>query len=91
MQAAGVPAGAVQHTGDIIDGDPQMAVRGFYQRFADGSVVEGVPFQLSETPQNIDPRLHDLGEDTTYVLSDILGMDGSAVARLFEIGAVGGT
>ncbi len=91
LQAAGVPAGAVQHVGDIIDRDPQMAVRGFYQRFADGSVVEGVPFQLSETPQAIDPRLHDLGEDTTYVLSGILDMDEPAVARLFEIGAVGGT
>ncbi len=91
LQAVGVPAGPVQHAGDIIDRDPQMAVRGFYQRFPDGSVVEGVPFQLSETLQNIDPRLHDLGEDTTYVLSDILGMDGAEVARLFEIGAVGGT
>ena len=90
LQAAGVSAGAAQHTGDIIDRDPQMAVRGFYQRFADGSVVEGVPFQLSETPQNIDPRLHDLGEDTTYVLSDILGMGEPAVARLFKMGAVGG-
>ena len=91
LQAAGVPAGAVQHAGDIIDHDPQMAARGLYQRFADGSVVEGVPFQLSGTPQNIDPRLHDLGGDTTYVLSDTLGMDGAEVARLFEIGAVGGT
>ena len=50
-----------------------------------------MPFQLSGTPQDIDPRLHDLGEDTTYVLSDTLGMDGAEVARLFEIGAVGGT
>ncbi len=103
LQDAGVPAGAVLNAGAVIDHDPQMAARGFYRRFpgspeASGSeldaaspvVVEAAPFLLSDAPQHIDPRLHDLGEDTTYVLSDILGMDAGEVARMFESGAVGG-
>ena len=96
LQAAGVAAGAVLNAGELIDRDPQMAARGFYRRFPETevggaeSIVEAAPFLLSDAPQRIDPRLHELGEDTGYVLSEILCMDAAEVARLFEIGAVGG-
>ena len=30
LQAAGVPAGKVQHAGDLAESDPQLAARGFW-------------------------------------------------------------
>ncbi len=91
LQAVGVRAGAVMNIGEIIDHDPQIAHRGFYHRFGDDGTVEGVPFQLTDAIQALDPRVHELGEDTSAVLSEVVGLGNEAIARLFENGAVGGT
>ena len=91
LQAKGVRAGAVMNIGDIIDHDPQIAHRGFYQHFRDRGTVEGVPFQLTDALQVIDPRVHELGEDTSAVLSEVLDLDAQSIASLFKNGIVGGT
>jgi crotonobetainyl-CoA:carnitine CoA-transferase CaiB-like acyl-CoA transferase len=90
LQAVGVRAGAVMNIGEIIDHDPQIAHRGFYHRFGDNEAVEGVPFQLTDAIQALDPRVHELGEDTSAVLSEVVGLGNEAIARLFKNGAVGG-
>ena len=90
LQAAGVAASAVQHAGEIIDSDPQMAHRGFYRRFPNGGVVESAPFILSDAePHFPAPSAPEFGEGTRYVLSEILGLDDATVARMFEVGAAG--
>ena len=90
LQAAGVAASAVQHAGEIIDSDPQMAHRGFYRRFPNGGVVESAPFILSDAePHFPAPSAPEYGEGTRYVLSEIIGLDDATVARLFEAGAAG--
>ena len=90
LQAAGVAASAVQHAGEIIDSDPQMAHRGFYRRFPNGGVVESAPFILSDTePHFPAASAPEYGEGTRYVLSEILGLDDATVARMFDAGAAG--
>ena len=90
LQAVGVAASAVQHAGQLIDDDPQMASRNFYRRFPDGGVVESAPFILSDAePRFPSASAPDYGEGTRYVLSHVLGLDDAEVARLFDIGAAG--
>ena len=90
LQAVGVAASAVQHAGQLIDDDPQMASRGFYRRFPGGGVVESAPFILSDAePYFPSASAPDYGEGTRYVLSHVLGLDDAEVARLFDIGAAG--
>ena len=90
LQAAGVAASAVQHAGEIIDSDPQMAHRGFYRRFPNGGVVESAPFILSDAePHFPAASAPEFGEGTRYVLSEILGLNDATVARMFEAGAAG--
>ena len=90
LQAVGVAASAVLHAGQLIDDDPQMASRGFYRRFADGGVVESVPFILSGAePHFPSASAPEYGEGTRYVLSEVLGLDDPTVAQMFDIGAAG--
>ena len=90
LQAVGVAASAVQHAGQVIDDDPQMASRNFYRRFPDGGVVESAPFILSDAePHFPTASAPEYGEGTRYVLSHVLGLDDAEVARLFDIGAAG--
>ena len=90
LQAVGVAASAVQHAGQLIDDDPQMASRNFYRRFPGGGVVESAPFILSDAePYFPSASAPDYGEGTRYVLSHVLGLDDTEVARLFDIGAAG--
>ena len=83
-------ASAVLHAGQLIDDDPQMASRDFYRRFADGGVVESVPFILSGAePHFPSASAPDYGEGTRYVLSEIIGLDDATVTQMFESGAAG--
>ena len=90
LQAVGVAASAVQHAGQLIDDDPQMASRGFYRRFPDGGVVESAPFIMSDAePHFPSASAPEYGEGTRYILSNVLGLDDANVAHLFDIGAAG--
>ncbi len=90
LQAAGIAASPVLHAGQLIDDDPQVASRGFYRRFPDGGVVESAPFILSDAePYFPSASAPDYGEGTRYVLSEVLGLDDTTVAQMFESGAAG--
>ncbi|MDR6174660.1 crotonobetainyl-CoA:carnitine CoA-transferase CaiB-like acyl-CoA transferase [Nocardioides zeae] len=86
LQAAGVPAGAVQNARDLVEVDPQVAARGTFFEL-DHPVIgpalfEGNPMTFSRTEQHTWRSAPLLGEDNTYVLRDILGMDEDEIARL---------
>src|SRR5262249_28280454 len=71
-QAAGVPAGVVQDARDLVEGDPQLRARGFYEPAAHpvaGTFLhEGVVPRLSETPGRVWAAAPRLGEHTRAIL-----------------------
>jgi crotonobetainyl-CoA:carnitine CoA-transferase CaiB-like acyl-CoA transferase len=96
LQAAGVPAGAVQDAADRLERDPQLAARGHFTMLGNDEVdplpLEGVPVRMSATPAHTGGRLRRgppcLGEDTAAVLGEVLGMGDDDVARLAEEGVL---
>ena len=79
-QAAGVPAGVVQTGIDLTRRDPQLRASGYFTT-AEGEhpavgvqPVDRLPLYFSATPIEGYPRTRMLGEDTTAVLWDWLGM-----------------
>ncbi|MBI2304521.1 MAG: CoA transferase [Chloroflexi bacterium] len=78
LQAAGVPAGVVQNTEDLMTRDPQMKERGFYQAVehlvAGETVLEGVPFRFSGGTGGLRTAAPIMGQHNDYVFRDILGL-----------------
>ena len=75
LQARGVPAGSVQHAGDKMERDPQLAARGFYP-VASHSVLgdhryEGFPVHFSRARWRIDRGAPLFGEHTDAVLTEL--------------------
>lgn len=89
LQAAGVAAGAVLSTGEFVENE-HITSRGFMESFDHPIVGEkrypGVPFKMTETPGYIHRPAPCLGEDTEYVLKNILGMSDTQVQALDEAG-----
>jgi benzylsuccinate CoA-transferase BbsF subunit len=78
LQAAGVPAGAVQTAEDTNDHDPQIASRGVFFEM-DHPVIgearfEGTPIQFSQTVQENWRSGPLLGEDNAHVFKGLLGL-----------------
>jgi crotonobetainyl-CoA:carnitine CoA-transferase CaiB-like acyl-CoA transferase len=96
LQRAGVPAGAVQDAADRLERDPQLKARGHFTMLGNAEVdpmpLEGLPAHLRRTPSHAGGLLHRgpplLGEDTDYVLRDVLGMDEDEARSLHESGAL---
>jgi len=96
LQAAGVPAGVVQDAADRLERDPQLAARGHFTPLGNAEVaplpLEGVPFRMSATPPKtggfLDRGPPLLGEDTTAVLEDLLGLTADDVRALAEEGVL---
>jgi benzylsuccinate CoA-transferase BbsF subunit len=90
LQAAGVPAGAVQTVRDVVD-DPQLHARGFFvtlEHARMGAVpVGGVPMRLSATPGSTRAPAPLIGEHTVAVLQDWLALPTEEIARLEGEGA----
>lgn len=86
LQAAGVPAGAVQNIADRMEHDPQLKHRGFYPE-ADHPELgrhrfEGVPAQMSRSRWSIRQGGPCLGADNDYVYKQLLGMSDEEVIEL---------
>ena len=77
LQKAGVPAGVVQSSKDLIE-DPQLKERHhfWYLNHPEMGVCayDGPPFRLSETPAELNMPAPCIGEHTAYVCSNLLGM-----------------
>jgi crotonobetainyl-CoA:carnitine CoA-transferase CaiB-like acyl-CoA transferase len=89
LSAVGVPAGAVLDTQELID-EPSFYKRGILQQMTHGKrkmVMPTWPVRFDGVPTKVEPAPL-LGEHTTEVLSDWLGLDAAAVARLRQDGIV---
>ncbi len=86
LQAAGVPAGAVQTAQDVLENDPHLKERGYYVYLdhpeAGRTAYDGPAFRLSKTPGYLRSPAPCLGEHTYYVCKEILGMDDEEIADL---------
>jgi formyl-CoA transferase len=89
LSAVGVPAGAVLDTQELID-EPSFYERGILQQMTHGErtmVMPTWPVRFDGAPTKVEPAPL-LGEHTTEVLSDWLGLDAAAVAQLRQDGIV---
>jgi benzylsuccinate CoA-transferase BbsF subunit len=86
LQARGVPAGVIQSAEDVLDHDPHLRARQFYQYLdhpeAGHNAYDGLPQRLSRTPGRISAPAPLLGEHNDYVLSTLLDVPGERMADL---------
>ena len=86
LQAAGVPAGAVQDAHDVTRVDPQLAHRAHWVRLPHAemgeSLYNNLPFRLSRTPVRPQRPAPLLGEHTREVLHDLLEISDAEIDEL---------
>jgi benzylsuccinate CoA-transferase BbsF subunit len=91
MQKAGVPAGTIQTTEDMLDHDPHLKDRHFYWELEHPVMgrhrVWRSPFTLSKSPCEL-RRAPLLGEHNEYALKQILGMSDEEIADLIIKGVI---
>ena len=95
LQVAGVPAGAVLDSKDLLF-DPHLHERRFYEivRHHPSTGIPplpyaGRPWKLSETPAVIPKAAPLMGEHNDLVLRELLGMSKAEVEELEEQGVIG--
>jgi len=92
LTAAGVPSAAVRNVTEAL-ADPQLAAREMIlplEHLTAGSIrVLGTPLKLSATPAAVRTPPPSLGQHTTAILRDDLGLSGVEIEALQESGAVG--
>ena len=91
MQAAGVPAGAVESGEDLV-ADPQLNHRGTHVILKHPEIgphiYQAPPYRFSKTPHELTMPAPCLGQHNEYVLKEILGMSDDEVADLLISGAL---
>lgn len=91
LEAAGVPCGPVNDLSQVFD-DPQVLARGLaieLPHVLGGRVAQvASPIRLSETPVEYRRAPPLLGEHTSQVLQELLGMSGDEVVALREAGVL---
>ncbi len=92
LQAAGVPAGLVSTSKDLLEDDPQLRARTHWRSLEHaemGRTTYGAaPIRLSETPGTLDHAAPLLGEHTREVLSGELGLSDAELDRLEKEGVL---
>lgn len=92
LQAAGVPAGVVQNSQDLLDRDPHMKARGYYQYVehpeAGREAHDGPAMVLSETPGHVPGPAPLVGQHTLDVCERIIGLTIDEVADLLAEGVL---
>ncbi|MFC1864696.1 CaiB/BaiF CoA transferase family protein [Chloroflexota bacterium] len=91
MQAAGVAAGVVETSEDLLEHDPQLRHRHFFWELDHPELGKyralGPPFVLSKSPYEM-RRAPLLGEHNEYALKEILSMSDEEIAQLVIEGVV---
>lgn len=86
LQAAGVPAGAVQRSRDLVERDPQLRHRGMHPTVEHpllGTLtVDGVPVRFSRTPAAVRRAGPLIGEANAEVFGGLLGLSPEEIAAL---------
>lgn len=92
LQAAGVAAGTVRTTGEVVDLDPQLKHRGFLQQVPHpvlgNFLTQRTPIELSEGGQQM-THAPLLGQHNRSVAASVLGMDKAAFDALQADGVFG--
>ena len=92
LEAAAVPCGPINHLGEVF-ADPQVVAREMALKMvrADGVVTPTVanPVRFSATPVEYRKAAPKLGEDTSVILSKVLGLSAADIAALRASGAIG--
>ena len=92
LQAAGVPAAAVQKPAERIDQDPSTGGFGLWPTVTHSKMgqvrVDGQPVHFSRTDWQMERGAPCLGEHTEEVLERLLGYSANEVAKLREEGVV---
>ncbi|MEP6870577.1 MAG: CoA transferase [Anaerolineaceae bacterium] len=92
LQARGVPAGVVQNAQDMLDRDPHLRARGYYQYLdhpeTGRAAYDGPSAVLSATPGRHRRPAPLLGEHTLDVCERILGLDMEQVSTLVAEGVL---
>ena len=92
LQAASVPAAAVESIADQLESDPQMVGRfEVVHQPADPGLaitVHGEPIRIVDRDNPL-RRSPALGEHNAYVFRDLLGIDEDEFVRLLEAGTIG--
>ena len=91
LQLAGIAAAVVASGRDLVEGDEQLAARGFYP-VLDHAVAgpvrhEGIVARLSATPGELNTPAPLLGQHTAAVLGELLGISDERLAVLRAAGA----
>jgi crotonobetainyl-CoA:carnitine CoA-transferase CaiB-like acyl-CoA transferase len=97
LQEAGIPAGMCQTAADRCDRDPQLSHNNWMVSLPHTDIgswpVKEVPFRMEDTPPTIGGPLQrqgpNYGEDSDYVLTELLGLSEEAVHSLRNSGVVG--
>ena len=91
LQAAGVPAGVVQRSSDLLR-DPQYVHRGFYRELEHGEMgrvpYAGHQYRISDYDNGPRGPAPQLGEHSFQVLTELLGMSDEEVGQAFASGAI---
>ena len=91
LQAHGVPAGVVQTGEEILERDPQLQHRNFYQRLDHPALgtyrAPQASFRLSDAPCQLQ-RARLLGEDTYEILSQVLNYKEKEIETFALAGAL---
>ena len=90
LQSRGVPAGVVQNSQDLLDRDPHMKARGYYQYLdhpeTGRAAYDGPCARLSKTPGFHRAPAPLLGQHTMEVCERVLGLTTDEVADLMAEG-----
>jgi crotonobetainyl-CoA:carnitine CoA-transferase CaiB-like acyl-CoA transferase len=91
LQAAGVPAGVVQRSSDLLR-DPQYAHRGFHHALEHAEMgripYAGHQFRIRGYPSGPRSAAPTLGQHSFEVMRDLLGMSEDEIAQAFAAGAI---
>jgi crotonobetainyl-CoA:carnitine CoA-transferase CaiB-like acyl-CoA transferase len=91
LRGAGIPCSPVKNFLEVTE-DPQALVRNMFPTIDCPAVgphrVTGPAIKLSETPAQVGAPAPALGEHTSQMLSELLGLDSATVSRLSAEGVV---
>lgn len=95
LQSAGVPAAPVESYRQLLDENPHLRARGFFEevthRDAGTWRMERPVWRFSDAPAHVRINGPRFAEHNGWVFHDLLGLDDAAMAALYAAGATGDT